>query len=99
MKQPNTVVGYGSYAQSANVLFHFMDKFDYLADTLKRKALVPRYCLEDIAYLGLDDSLFPRQKVAILEKCFCDIPFHQLYTPSTLELVDDPPLPPQQAEA
>ena len=32
------------YVQSANTLFHFMQRHEYLSALLKRRALVPRYC-------------------------------------------------------
>lgn len=44
---------YDDYAQSANTLFHFMTKFDYLEDILLRNAIVPRYCKEDLEYLKI----------------------------------------------
>lgn len=66
------------YAQSANTLFHFMRKVDYLKDALTRRALVPRYCMENIEYLGIRDDENEYKEVAVLQKCFCDIPFHKL---------------------
>lgn len=66
------------YVQSANTLFHFMKKPEYLKSALVRKALVPRYCVEDISYLDIKRDSLEFQEVAILEKCFCDIPFHKL---------------------
>lgn len=69
---------YDDYAQSANTLFHFMTKIEYLKSILLNRAIVPRYCMEDIEYLNIHvgDSSF--KEVAILQKCFCDIPFHKL---------------------
>lgn len=61
------------YAQSANTLFHFVTKIEYLETILKNKALVARYCLEDIDYLGIDFK-----EIAVLQKCFCDIPLPKL---------------------
>lgn len=66
------------YAQSANTLFHFMSKLEYLKDLLIRRALVPRYCIEDIGYLGIRDEENEYKEAAVLQKCFCDIPFHKL---------------------
>jgi len=66
------------YAQSANTLFHFMGKAEYLKDLLIRRALVPRYCIEDIGYLGICDEENEYKEAAVLQKCFCDIPFHKL---------------------
>ncbi len=69
---------YEDYAQSANTLFHFMSKSEYLKSILINRAIVPRYCMENIEYLNIhtDDYIF--KEVAILQKCFCDIPFHKL---------------------
>lgn len=66
------------YTQSANTLFHFMGKGDYLKSILVNRAIVPRYCIENIEYLNIriGDTIF--KEVAILQKCFCDIPFHKL---------------------
>lgn len=66
------------YAQSANTLFHFMKQMNFLESVLYRKALVPRYCHEDISYLNVivDGMMF--NEIAILQKCFCDIPLHKI---------------------
>lgn len=86
------------YAQSANVLFHFMSKLEYLEEILLKHALVPRYCMENLEYLNLKagDISFP--EVLILQKCFCDIPFHKLMELFKLEIVKDamPPLTPAE---
>lgn len=66
------------YAQSANTLFHFMKKEEYLKNILINKAIVPRYCVENIGYLGICDDEIQYEEVAVLQKCFCDIPFHKL---------------------
>lgn len=66
------------YAQSANTLFHFMKKEEYLKNILINKAIVPRYCIENIEYLGISDGEIQYDEVAVLQKCFCDIPFHKL---------------------
>lgn len=73
-----SVLPFDDYAQSANTLFHFMSKSQYLKSILINKAIVPRYCIENIEYLDIhiDDISF--KEVAILQKCFCDIPFHKL---------------------
>lgn len=65
------------YAQSANTLFHFMTKPEYLNAILLRKAIVPRYCVETIDYLNIHNDTCVFNEVAILQKCFCDIPFHK----------------------
>lgn len=77
------------YAQSANSLFHFMKKADYLFQILRQKALVPRYCIEDIEYLGIKRGDFFWKQVAVLQKCFCDIPLHRITQKFSLEGVGD----------
>lgn len=66
------------YAQSANTLFHFVTKDTYLQAALQRRALVPRYCTENIEYLELDSEPHQFSEIQVLQKCFCDIPFHKL---------------------
>lgn len=65
---------------SANVLLHFMGRIRFLKTALKERALFPRYCVEDISYLKLDSSVHNLVKVAYPEKCFCDIPIHEVYS-------------------
>ena len=66
---------YDDYAQSANTLFHFMKKQEYLNSILRRRAIIPRYCVETIDYLSIKNGTRLFNEVAILQKCFCDIPF------------------------
>ena len=66
------------YAQSANTLFHFVTKAKYLESILFRRAIVPRYCIETIDYLNISRGSYYFKEIAILQKCFCDIPFHKL---------------------
>lgn len=67
------------YIQSANSIFHFMKKSDYLINALKQKALIPRYCREDMSYLNLNiDNNISFDEIAIPQKCFCDIPLHKI---------------------
>lgn len=66
------------YVQSANTLFHFMKKEQWSKEVLSRRAMVPRYCVENIGYLGINDGETSFEEAAILQKCFCDIPFHKL---------------------
>ena len=69
---------YEDYAQSANALFHFVSKDVYLKSILLDQALKPRYCVEDVEYLNLkrDEKVF--LQIAVLQKCFCDIPLPKL---------------------
>ena len=64
------------YTQSANSLFHFMKQPEFLINSLKKKALFPRYCVEKIDYLNLSSSEALFSEIAILDKCFCDIFLH-----------------------
>lgn len=67
------------YVQSANTLFHFMKQREYLISALEKKALVPRYCVEDVDYMSLENAAGnPIGEIAVLQKCFCDIPFHKM---------------------
>ena len=55
--------------QSANTLFKFMKKLEYLKLIIENGAIIPRYNIEIIDYLGLqiiDEIAFPMS-------CFCDI--------------------------
>lgn len=61
--------------QSANALFTFMDKISYLKDILEKKLIFPRYCRENIEYLGLNKL----PEIAFPMKCFCDIFINKLY--------------------
>ncbi|GIM30113.1 hypothetical protein CPJCM30710_27790 [Clostridium polyendosporum] len=60
--------------QSANVLFRFFTKIDYLKDVIRYKAMVPRYYEEMIAYLKLEEC----KKIAFPMCCFCDIHLNKL---------------------
>lgn len=55
--------------QSANSLFNFMRKVEYLKMILKNKAFIPRYYEEVIDYLKLPGV----DKIAFPMTCFCDI--------------------------
>lgn len=79
---------YDDYAQSANTLFHFMKKQEYLNSILRRRAIIPRYCIETIDYLNIRNGTRLFNEVAILQKCFCDIPFHKLADSFAVNVVD-----------
>lgn len=58
MKNEETLyVSIDDYAQSANTLFNFMKRKEYLINILRKKALIPRYCLENIEYLNIIKAL------------------------------------------
>ena len=77
------------YVQSANTLFHFMKERQFLTDILNRKALVPRYCNDDIPYLDIEIAGKKIDKISILQKCFCDMPFHKLSEKNKIKVVND----------
>ena len=84
---------YDDYVQSANTLFHFMKEGKYLKDALERRALIPRYCVEDIEYLNIQVGGMSFPRIAVLQKCFCDIPFHKLLDAFKLDIVDGENVP------
>lgn len=60
--------------QSANVLFKFFTKIDYLKNAIKYKAIIPRYYEEMIDYIKLKNL----EKIAFPMCCFCDIHLNKL---------------------
>ena len=59
--------------QSADTLFHFVDKLEYLLPAIEQFALIPRYCTENIDYLQIAIN-----KIAYPMLCFCDINLHKM---------------------
>lgn len=57
-----------------DTLFTFSSKIDYIIKPLEQKLLSPRYCVEDINYLKINQL----KTAAIPMKCFCDINLHRL---------------------
>lgn len=59
--------------QSANTLFHFIEKLDYLLLALENLSIIPRYCIEPVEYLeiGFNNIAYPMI-------CFCDINLHKI---------------------
>lgn len=55
--------------QSANALFRFTTKLEYIKSILENKAFMPRYNEESIEYLKLNQL----EKIAFPMVCFCDI--------------------------
>ncbi len=39
---------------------------------------MPRYCIEDVEYLKIISDQLVFKEIAVLQKCFCDIPIHKL---------------------
>lgn len=62
------------YMQSANTLFNFMPKIEYLYKKLKEKRIVPRYVSEDAQYLKVPNL----QSFETPMICFCDINLHKI---------------------
>lgn len=60
--------------QSANVLFKFVSKIEYLESIIKYKAIIPRYYEEMIDYLRIEKY----KKIAFPMSCFCDIHLKKL---------------------
>jgi len=77
------------YTQSANSLFHFMKRQSFLESALQKKALIPRFCLEDVHYLKLTVGEDTFGEIAILQKCFCDIPLHKITATIELSLTEE----------
>lgn len=74
-----TTVGYAKpphvpSAIQADTLFTFMLQLDFLLSIIKTAMIFPRYCEEDISYLGIEGF----RKIAYPMKCFCDINMHRL---------------------
>lgn len=59
--------------QSANTLFRFFTKLDYLIESIKNKAMVPRYYGENVEYLEIG-----HHQISYPMICFCDITIHRL---------------------
>lgn len=62
------------FIQSANNLFHFVGKLEYLQGYIKEKRISPRYVVEEMDYL----SFAPLTRVVIPMTCFCDIKLHSI---------------------
>ena len=60
--------------QSANVLFKFMNRIEFLKDILLKKAILPRYYEEKLGYLEIEEL----EKIAFPMSCFCDIHLNKL---------------------
>lgn len=62
------------FDQSANSIFHFTDKREYIEGILLNSKINPRYVIEDMEYLKF--PLF--SELAIPMSCFCDIRLHSI---------------------
>lgn len=66
-----------------------MKEQKYLDSIFFHKALIPRYCIETIDYLNIRKGMYTFKEAAILQKCFCDIPFHKLADSFVVNAVGD----------
>lgn len=73
-KQNSTII----YKQSANTLFNFMSKYEFLELALRHMKLFSRYVEEEISYLDLHISNQRISRVAFPMLCFCDINLHKV---------------------
>lgn len=64
---------YSPPIQSADTLFHFVKRFDFLLPVIKEFAVIPRYCVEDVDYLNIG-----MKQIAYPMLCFCDINLHRM---------------------
>ena len=91
MSDTLTYIKYDDYVQSANTLFHFVGEFKYLQSIITTKNIIPRYCIEDVSYLNLESDGVPVKEIAVLQKCFCDIPLHKLTSRFKVDLINEVP--------
>lgn len=64
---------------SANVLCHYVREQRFLNMILQNSAIIPRYVMEPLDYLGLKEI----RKICFPMTCFCDIPFSKVSTHMT----------------
>lgn len=64
------------WKNSANVLCNYMKKQEYLALVINNQAIIPRYVIESLGYLGIEDL----DRICFPMTCFCDIPFSKVAT-------------------
>lgn len=64
------------WTNSSNVLCNYMWEQRFLDSKLIKKAIIPRYNIEDIGYLNLPNY----RKIGYPMICFCDIPFSKVDT-------------------
>jgi len=75
-REDNNMSRTASATVSANTLFHFTEKLDYLLGILKN-SFYPRYCLEDHSAFFQDENNKDSER-AIPMVCFCDIPLSNI---------------------
>ena len=64
------------WRNSSNVLCNYMRKKEYLQRIIRMKAITPRYNIEPMGYLGIENH----NRLCFPMTCFCDIPFSKVAT-------------------
>ncbi len=59
---------------SANILCNYMKELEFLEKILKNKAIIPRYVIEPLDYLKIEEL----HRIAFPMTCFCDIPLSKV---------------------
>lgn len=77
------------YVHSANSLFNFVSSAEYVIESLQMRALCPRYCTENVSYLNISNGDKRFEEIAVLQKCFCDIPLHDVFKTFPVVLTDN----------
>ena len=77
------------YVHSANSLFNFVSSVEHIIESLQKRALCPRYCTENVHYLNIQNGDKRFEEVAVLQKCFCDIPLHDVFKPFPVVLTEN----------
>lgn len=60
---------------SANILCNYMKELEFLEKILKNKAIIPRYVIEPLDYLKIEEL----HRIAFPMTCFCDIPLSKVF--------------------
>ncbi|HWQ97725.1 MAG TPA: abortive infection system antitoxin AbiGi family protein [Clostridia bacterium] len=74
IKQKSTADSHIPSSTQADTLFNFTKQLAWLHSALEKRSLFPRYNIEDIEYLKIQNI----PNVAFPMKCFCDINLHKL---------------------
>lgn len=63
-----------NWTNSSNVLCNYMKEQAFLDMILQNRAIIPRYVIEPLGYLGIDGL----SQICFPMTCFCDIPFSKV---------------------
>ena len=63
-----------NWTNSSNVLCNYMKEQAFLDMILRNRAIIPRYVMESVSYLGIDGL----RQICFPMTCFCDIPFSKV---------------------